>query len=92
MSDYNEDHPADVVPKAGITADTLLRLNSAIGQQISHQEPGEIMTDLDGVPIAAEDPTITEATLGGAVVTAAEVKAAGLTPDDIPNIDVIDFP
>lgn len=91
MSDNTEDHPADVVPKAGITAETLLQLNAAIGQQISHQEPGEIMTDLNGLPSAVEDPTITEATLGGAVVTAAEVKAAGLTPDDIPNIDVIDF-
>lgn len=82
--------PQDVVPRKGPFADTLRRLNDAIGQQIEQREPGELMEDIDGNPLAVGMSQHRVATLGAVTVTAAEVEAAGLTPADLPNLEIIE--
>ena len=83
-------NPQDIVPPKGLTADTLRHLNATIGQQIEQREPGELIDDVDGNPLAVGAPQHHIGTLANVAVTAAEVQAAGLTPADIPNIDIIE--
>jgi len=83
-------NPKDIVPPKGLTADTLRHLNATIGHQINQHEPGELIEDVDGTPLAVGASQHHIGTLADVVVTAADVEAAGLTPADIPNIEVIE--
>jgi len=83
-------NPKDIVPPKGLTADTLQRLNATVGQQIEQREPGELIENNDGAPLAVGAPQHHIGTLADVVVTAAEVEAAGLTSADIPNIEIIE--
>lgn len=86
----NDETPRDVVPPAGPSAETLRRLNNAIGKPIQQKEPGELIEDTDGNPIAVEQSKTHAATLGTVTITAAEVEAAGLTPADLPNLEILE--
>jgi hypothetical protein len=85
----SEEIPRDVIP-TGMTADALRQLNTIVGKNITVQEPGEIIEDVNGVPIGVTESTTMTAMLGEPVVTAAEVQAAGLTPEDLPNLNIVE--
>lgn len=81
--------PKDIVPRTPITADDLRALNDLIGSEVDMAEPQGVVTDSAGIPTWALAPTVSTGQLTGATFTADEVRLAGLTPADIPNITVI---
>ena len=82
--------PKDVVPPAPLTREQLLRVNDAVGTAVHVSEPGEVLTDTDGVPIGVGPTVTSSATLGSWPVYRDQLDAAGLTPDDVPNLTIID--
>ena len=81
--------PKDVVPAAPLTREQILHLNQMIGTAVNVSEPGEILTDTDGVPIGVGPTVTSSATLGSWTVTQADLDAAGLTAD-APRLTIID--
>ncbi|WP_133167772.1 hypothetical protein [Mycolicibacterium austroafricanum] len=73
-----------------LTREQILRLNDAVGTAVNVSEPGEVLTDTDGVPIGVGPTTTTRATLGSWPVYRVHLDAAGLTADDVPNLTIID--
>lgn len=84
--------PRDVVPGPGPTRDDLVRWNATVGQVVTGTIPGRLIEDVDGMPLGVEPSREITSIFGGASVTTAQLDAAGLTPDDVPNLDVIDPP
>lgn len=82
--------PNDIVPRRSMNADELRELDAFIGREVEVTMPGEVIADRDGIPAWMTQPTTSSAFLSGATLTAAEVRAAGLTAADIPNITIID--
>jgi hypothetical protein len=68
----------------------LLRLN-ALPEWAEVITPGEVVLDGDGVPIGV-GPSTTEVVHRSFTVTRADLEAAGLTPEDVPVLVVIDPP
>lgn len=88
----NPPPPRDIVPGSGLSREDLLRQNANVGSVVDFHIPGEILEDSDGNPIGMT-PSRTEKTIfGGASVTPAQLEAVGLTPDDVPNLDVVEPP
>lgn len=85
----NTDCPRDVVPPTASTRDTLLRMNAMVGEIVTVLNPGEIVEDVDGFPIGMTENTVTRAPFAGAVVTPAHLASVGLTPQDVPNLTII---
>lgn len=81
--------PEDVVPRRGPDADTLRLLDAAHGQQVQIVIPGEVVVDVDGIPIAVEPPTTTTGSLAGATINRAELAATGLTEQEVPNVRIV---
>lgn len=83
------DPPArDVVPGGGLTVEALRRMNDAAGTVVELTIPGEVVTDVDGLPIAVAPPRVERAELGGAVITQAEADRLGIDPADFQNIHI----
>lgn len=84
--------PADVVPHERRPLDRaeLLRLNDLSGWA-EVTLPGEIILDADGWPTGA-GPTRTEVVHRSTAVTTADLEAAGLRPEDVPELVVINPP
>lgn len=91
MTDHRRGKPpTDVVPPAPRTREQILRMNDAVGTAVHVSEPGEILTDTDGMPIGVGPTTTSSATLGSWPVYRDQLDAAGLTPEDVPNLTIID--
>lgn len=92
MSDYlhNPFHdrpPEDIVPR-GLTREALERLNDLTGTEVTYTEPGEVITDPDGLPIGVGPSRTTSATVAAPVITRAEADRLGITPEEFPNIHI----
>lgn len=81
--------PADVVRGPGPTREDYLRWNDSVGKGTQVTQPGEPVLDVDGIPIAMPPTETVDVYLGGVVVTTAELARVGLTPDDVPNLRVL---
>ncbi|HPY26002.1 MAG TPA: hypothetical protein PLK19_16965 [Mycobacterium sp.] len=90
METFDPPPPPDIVPRAGIDADTLRQLDAAQGQQVQIHIPGEVVVDVDGIPIAVEPPTTTTGSLAGVIVTRAELAATGLTEQEVSRVRIVD--
>lgn len=90
--DRAEPAPPDVVPGAGPTRESWLRMNDAVGTWTEVHTPGEVICDADGIPIGMTAGEVNTVYFGGATVTPAQLEAVGLTPDDVPNLNVVDPP
>jgi hypothetical protein len=82
--------PPDRVPPPGITLDLLRRLDDMVGRAVTVAEPGEVLTDPDGLPIGVGPNRQTVATMGRATFLLAELRALGGDPSDYPNLHFID--
>lgn len=85
-----EEHPRDVIGPHALTLETLRALDSMAGSEVTVTEPGEVITDVDGIPIAVGPNLAVPATFTGAVFTRAELDRLGGKPEDFPNITFID--
>jgi len=81
--------PEDIVPRAGLTLETLRRLNDTAGQPLTLTEPGEVLLDPDGLPIGVGPSTTSTVTMSG-VFPRAQLDQLGGDPDDFPNLRFID--
>lgn len=72
-----------------LTRKQLLDLDEAVDTATTVKQPGEVITDIDGTPTAVTATTTMRAAIYGVTVTANEVAAAGLTPIDLPNLNII---
>lgn len=85
------DAPADVIPRRpGPSRDAILAMNAAMGAPVDLEHPGEVMVDLDGIPVAVEPSRRERAVFAGATLTRADLDRVGLVPADVPNIRTID--
>ncbi|MFE5340720.1 hypothetical protein ACFQ80_10880 [Isoptericola sp. NPDC056578] len=83
--------PPDAVPARPLTRDDLLDLNARVGHVVTVSQPGAVMLDPDGMPVGVEPSTSwAPEPMERPSFTLAEVRAAGVTPGEIPNIDVVD--
>ncbi|MDQ1247532.1 MAG: hypothetical protein QG597_1902 [Actinomycetota bacterium] len=82
--------PPDIVARRGIDADTLRLLDAAQGQQVQIHIPGEVVVDVDGIPIAVEPSTVTAGSLAGFTISRAELAATGLTEKEVPSVRIAD--
>lgn len=80
--------PRDIVPGEGLTRDALLEQNAAAGTTRTVFIPGTVMEDVDGAPIGMTEGRYETVIVGASVVTEAQVTAAGLTSDDLPNLHI----
>ncbi|WP_231447298.1 hypothetical protein [Brevibacterium zhoupengii] len=70
----------------------LLELNNiAHGGMVTFTEEPEFLEDVNGMPLGIDVSETHTQKLDGITVTAAEVRAAGLTPEDIPNLTVMEL-
>lgn len=81
--------PRDVVPRPGLTRETVLAFNEAAGKPVSVTEPGEVVEDVDGIPSHVGAPTETSAFLGRLTITRSQLADLGLTPEEVPNVRII---
>ena len=90
MTDHRP--PRDVIPPPPPSREDILRWNAAMaaGTTMNISEPGEILTDPDGVPIGVGPSSTTRETIGCMPVYRDQLAAAGLTEDDVPNLTIID--
>lgn len=67
----------------------LLELNDmSDGSLVKFMGEPTIIEDVNGMPIGMDATPVHWAKLDGVTVTAAEVRDAGLTPADLPNLNV----
>lgn len=89
LLDREDRPPRDVVPPGpGPSRETLLAMNDAVGTVVEQVIPGEVLVDLDGVPVAVEPSRTETSVFGGATVTRADLDRAGLTEADVPCLTV----
>lgn len=88
--------PRDVVPHREPTPEEkrehLLQMNAATDTWREVTRPGEVVCDIDGVPIGIEAPEVETVYCGGAAVTLNDLDRAGLTSADVPKLTVIENP
>lgn len=95
MSELHDDlfgdlPPRDVVPRRGMTREQVMKINAAIGTTCQLEIPGEVTLDVDGIPTAVA-PSRTEPHLfAGFAISDRELASLDLTPEDVPNVDVIE--
>lgn len=84
--------PPDVVPPERRPMDRaeLLRLNDQSGWA-EVTIPGEVILDADGIPTGV-GPSRTETVHRSTTVTTDDLESAGLTPDDVPELVVVEPP
>lgn len=81
--------PRDVVDPTGLTGRTILALDAAAGQPVTVTEPGELLDSDDG-PLGVGPATTGTFHMGRPTIAAADLEAAGLSPSDVPNLNIID--
>ena len=62
--------------------------NAAVGTWYRPQP--EFLEDVDGMPLGISLNTCEFGYNGGTIVTRAELAAVGLTPEDVPNLTIIE--
>lgn len=93
MNALPSDPPADVVPpSSGPTADTYRRMSALVGRPVRAEFPGEVVCDVDGVPAGVGPSRRVDATMARPIVTRDQLERVGLTPEQVPNLYVIDVP
>lgn len=87
--------PADLVPRSEPTQEErrehLLSLNRAADSERMMTTPGEVLEDVDGNPIGMTAPTTELVFIGAATITPDDLERAGLTEEDVPNLNITDF-
>lgn len=96
LFDSSDRPPEDVVPHERATPAEMrehyLRMNAIAGTWVEVTIPGDVILDPDGVPIGVGE-SRTELTYhGGAVVMRYQLEDVGLTPEDVPNLSILDHP
>lgn len=85
--------PADVVPPSPSTREQILQWNDQIGATVTISVPGQMISDLDGLPAGMTPSEVYTVPLPGRLqVFRDQLDAAGLTEDDVPNLTIIDRP
>lgn len=79
--------PPDVVPRQGVTADTIRALDSAQYQTVSITVPGDVLTDPDGLPVGMTEPRTVTGTLT-ARISGADIDRNGLTREEVPHVRI----
>ncbi len=79
--------PRDVVPPRGLTREFVLAMNDAVGKPVDITTPGSFAVDVDGLP-AGVGPSETHTAPLTVSLSRAELEQVGLTPADVPNINV----
>lgn len=87
---FSERHrpPPDVVPPQPLTREEILRMNDVVGTVQPVSQPGEFDEDADGFPLSVGPSSTAPEFIGALPVYADQLDAAGLTPDDVPNLIV----
>lgn len=83
-----DDAPEDIVPRAGLDRETILKLNTIALQHATYHVPGELLEDVDGLPLGVGPSTTEPVTIARPVITRTELENAGLTEEEIPNIRI----
>lgn len=81
--------PRDVVPGGGLTREDVLRMNAATGTIREGTVPGRVLIDVDGIPTAVEPSRTIRSYFGGIGLTRAQLAALDLTPEDVPNVYIL---
>ncbi|WML63204.1 hypothetical protein [Rhodococcus sp. AH-ZY2] len=89
---FRDDHPRDVVPGSGLTREDVLRMDAMTGRAVTATYPGQVLTDLDGVPIGVEPSRTEQITFGGVALTLRQLAELDLTPEDVPNVRILPDP
>lgn len=84
--------PRDVVRGSGLTREAVIHQNDMTGKTVQITIPGHVIEDADGNPIGMTPSETSTGTFGGTCMTLRELEAVGLTPEQVPNIRVIDEP
>lgn len=96
LFETSDQPPDDVVPTTKATPDEMrqhyLRMNEIAGTWVEITIPGEVILDVDGMPIGVEPSRVENAYHGGAGVTRYQLEDVGLKPEDVPKLKVIDAP
>lgn len=74
------------------TAEHYQRMNDRTGQSIVFRTPGQPIEDVNGSLVGMTPASEEPATFYGAIVTRHELERVGLSPEDVPNLRVIDAP
>lgn len=90
-----DQHPPDLVPRRGLTAEALDALASGTGPaDVDISEPGAVVLDVDGIPTGVAAARRTRATLAAVVITRHDLDQLGVSIDDAarrwPRLTVID--
>lgn len=84
--------PADVVPYPELTRaerrEHLLTLNECADTWTEVTLPGEVVLDVDGIPIGVSAPRTECVYRAGSVITERDLERAGLTADDVPKLTI----
>lgn len=85
--------PEDVVPPTQLTRDErrehLLLMNRIADTYAEITIPGEVILDIDGLPVGVEAARTETVMRGGAVISTRDLELAGLTAEDVPNLCVV---
>jgi len=84
-----EEIPRDIVPGSGLTREDLRRMNDATGKPCTGTIPGQVICDVDGVPIGVEPSREVASIFGGVVITRADAERLNVTPDEFPNVRIL---
>lgn len=89
---FGDPPPRDIVPGPGLTRDDVLRMNAMTGKPVTATYPGDVITDVDGIPIGVQPSRTEEITFGGVALTRRQLADLDLTPEDVPNVHVLPDP
>lgn len=88
--------PADVVPQREPNRDErrehLLTLNANADTWAEMTVPGDVILDVDGMPIGVSAPRTEGVYRAASVITERDLERAGLTADAVPNLTVVPTP
>lgn len=82
--------PSDLVPSKGMTVETLRTLDQAVGQPVRVTEPGELVEDVDGMPLVVGPSDTTTETMASPLIHIDAFRRLGADPADFPNLTVYD--
>ena len=88
MSDHPRRSPRDVVAFTQPTRKQILEWNAMVGTAMPVSQPGDFKVDSDGTPLSVGPSSTAPELIGALPVYADQLTAAGLTPDDVPNLIV----
>ena len=86
----NRKAPRDVVAPTQPTRKQILEWNAMVGTVLPVSQPGDFRVDADGAPLAVGPSSTAPELIGALPVYADQLDAAGLTPNDVPNLIVFE--